>query len=34
VSRHGEIKLRANSDLASDIIDAQDRGEPIEIRLI
>ena len=34
VSRHGDVKLRANSDLASDIIDAQDRGEPIEIRLI
>lgn len=34
VSRHGEVKLRVNSDLASDIIDAQDRGELIEIRLI
>ncbi len=34
VSRHGEVKLRANSDLASDIMEAQDRGELIEIRLI
>ncbi len=34
VSRHGEVKLRVNSDLASDIIEAQDRGELIEIRLI
>ncbi|MDD2615075.1 MAG: PINc/VapC family ATPase [Methanosarcina sp.] len=34
ISRHGEVKLRANSDLAADIMEAQDRGEPIEIRLI
>jgi ATPase len=34
VSRHGEIKLRLNSDLASRIIEAQDRGELIEIRPI
>jgi ATPase len=34
VSRHGEVKLRASSDIASDILEAQDRGEPIEIRLI
>jgi ATPase len=34
VSRHGEVKLRANSDLASNILGAQDRGELIEIRLI
>lgn len=34
VSRHGEIKLRFSSDLASDIIDAQDSGEHIEIRPI
>ena len=34
VSRHGEVKLRVNSDLASDIMEAQDRGELIEIRLI
>jgi ATPase len=34
VSRHGEIKLRLNSDLASDLLEAQDSGELIEIRLI
>jgi len=34
VSRHGEIKLRFNSDLASDVIEAQDSGELIEIRPI
>jgi ATPase len=34
VSRHGEIKLRLNSDLSSDILEAQDNGELIEIRLI
>lgn len=34
VSRHGDVKLRANSDLASDILEAQDKGETIEIRLI
>jgi ATPase len=34
VSRHGEIKLRLNSDLASDIIEAQNNGDLIEIRLI
>ncbi len=34
VSRHGEVKLRVNSDLASDIMEAQDRGGLIEIRLI
>lgn len=34
VSRHGEVKLRVNSDLASDIIEAQNRGNLIEIRLI
>ncbi|MDQ1254265.1 MAG: ATPase [Euryarchaeota archaeon] len=34
VSRHGEIKLRFSSDLASDIIKAQDSGGMIEIRPI
>lgn len=34
VSRHGEVKLRVNSDLASDITEAQDSGELIEVRLI
>ncbi|AKB44111.1 PINc/VapC family ATPase [Methanosarcina vacuolata] len=34
VSRHGDVKLRANSDLASEILDAQDKGETIEIRMI
>jgi ATPase len=34
VSRHGEIKLRFSSDLASDVIEAQDSGELIEIRPI
>ncbi len=34
VSRHGEVKLRINSDLASDIIEAQNGGDLIEIRLI
>jgi ATPase len=34
VSRHGDVKLRANSDLASNIIETQDRGGSIEIRLI
>jgi len=34
VSRHGEIKLRFNSDLASNVIEAQDSGELIEIRPI
>jgi len=34
VSRHGDVKLRANSDLASEILEAQDRGETVEIRLI
>jgi ATPase len=34
VSRHGEIKLRFSSDLASGIIEAQDSGELIEIRPI
>ncbi|MGB9929464.1 MAG: PINc/VapC family ATPase [Methanosarcina sp.] len=34
VSRHGEVKLRINSDLASNILEAQDKGELIEIRLI
>lgn len=34
VSRHGDVKLRANSDLASDILEAQDKGETIEIRII
>jgi ATPase len=34
VSRHGEIKLRFNTDLASDVIEAQDSGELIEIRPI
>jgi len=33
VSRHGEVKLRLNSDLASDIIEAQNGGDLIEIRL-
>jgi ATPase len=34
VSRHGEVKLRVNSDLAAEILEAQDRGELIEVRLI
>jgi ATPase len=34
VSRHGDVKLRANSEMASDILEAQDKGELIEIRLI
>jgi len=34
VSRHGEVKLRLNSDLASEIMEAQDSGETIEIRPI
>jgi ATPase len=34
VSRHGEVKLRVISELASDILEAQDRGDLIEARLI
>ena len=34
VSRHGEVKLRVNSEIASDIIEAQNGGDLIEIRLI
>ncbi len=34
VSRHGEVKLRVNSDLATDIMEAQGSGKLIEIRLI
>jgi ATPase len=34
VSRHGEVKLRANSEIASEIIEAQNGGDLIEIRLI
>jgi ATPase len=34
VSRHGEIKLRVISELASDILEAQDKGDLIEARLI
>jgi ATPase len=34
VSRHGEIKIRVISELASDILEAQDRGDLIEARLI
>src|SRR5208337_2991810 len=30
VSRHGEVKLRVNSDLASEIIEAQNGGNLIE----
>jgi ATPase len=34
VSRHGEVKLRVNSEIASEIIEAQNGGDLIEIRLI
>ncbi|WP_440954622.1 PINc/VapC family ATPase [Methanosarcina sp. Mfa9] len=34
VSRHGDVKLRINSDLAQEIIEAMDSGELIEIRKI
>ena len=34
VSRHGEVKLRANSEIASKIIEAQNGGDLIEIRFI
>jgi ATPase len=34
VSRRGEVKLRVNTDLASNIIEAQNGGNLIEIRLI
>ncbi|MCQ1535412.1 PIN domain-containing protein [Methanosarcina sp. KYL-1] len=34
VSRHGDVKLRRISDLASEIMEAQERGEIIEIRQI
>src|SRR5690606_14242833 len=34
VSRHGDVKLRINSDLASEIMDAQDSGGLVEVRPI
>ncbi|KKH49542.1 PINc/VapC family ATPase [Methanosarcina sp. 1.H.A.2.2] len=34
VSRHGDVKLRVNSDLASEILEAQDNGEIVEVRPI
>ena len=34
VSRHGDVKIRVNSEIASDIIEAQNGGNLIEIRLI
>jgi ATPase len=32
VSRHGDVKLRINSDLAIEIMEAQDSGDFIEVR--
>ncbi|AKB35423.1 hypothetical protein MSSAC_0833 [Methanosarcina siciliae C2J] len=34
VSRHGDVKLRMNSDLASEIMEAQDSGDLVEVRAI
>lgn len=34
VSQHGDLKLRKNSDLAFEILEAQDRGEIIEMRQV
>jgi ATPase len=34
VSRHGDVKLRINSDLASEIMGAQDSGDIVEVRPI
>lgn len=34
VSRHGDLKLRINSDLASEVMEAQDSGDLIEVRSI
>ncbi|MPM77979.1 hypothetical protein SDC9_124989 [bioreactor metagenome] len=34
VSRHGDVKLRINSDLALDILEAQENGDFVEVRPI
>ncbi|HJH28747.1 MAG TPA: PIN domain-containing protein [Methanosarcinaceae archaeon] len=34
VGRHGDIKTRLGSDIADDILDAVEYGEPVEIRVV
>ncbi len=34
VGRHGDIKTRLGSDIADDILDAVEHGEPVEIRVV